>query len=154
MGYNFTIGNAVPSFDKSEFPDLRARWVVEHASHPDAPVFPNDYASGNYRSPCYSVWKEFCQVTGIYDLFYEEETGRLHAGHPGCVGITEDDANAVTAALLCYQANATKPPGFERDDSSPERASMYDHNLARLIWLEWWMHWAIRNCETPAIQNT
>lgn len=29
----------------------------------------------------------------------------------------------------------------------------YDPYLARLIWLEWWMTWALDNCETPAIEN-
>ena len=28
-----------------------------------------------------------------------------------------------------------------------------DAHLARALWLEWWMNWALENCERPAIYN-
>lgn len=152
MGYTFTIGNATPAFNKDDFPYLSAKWAVEPVRHDTAPDLPNDVAgNGNSRSPAYGVWKEFCQRAGIYDLFFDYR-GRLLAGHPGCVGITQEDADKVTAALEKYRAQATLPAGFEPDmfyDGPPR----YDHCLARLIWLEYWMQWAVKNCETPAIQN-
>jgi hypothetical protein len=30
---------------------------------------------------------------------------------------------------------------------------LYDADLARLIWLEYWIDWAIHRCETPAIEK-
>ena len=29
----------------------------------------------------------------------------------------------------------------------------YDYQLARLLWLEWWVEWAIENAGRPAIEN-
>lgn len=154
MGYTFTVGNAVPEFSKDYFPELSARWVVEGATHLDAPTAPGDEmtGNGNCRSPSYTVWSDFCRSTGLYDLFYDGR-GHLHAGHPGCIGITAEFADAVSAALSAYRQKATLPPGFEADwsyDGPPN----YDYHLARLIWLDWWVRWAIANCETPAIHNT
>jgi hypothetical protein len=153
MGYTFTIGNAVPRHDKSDFPHLWAEWKVQKASHPEAPTFPNDAmtSNGNARSPSYGVWSEFCREVGLYDFFYDSR-GNLHAGHPGCIGLTKEDADAISAALTRYRAKAKLPPGFEGwGYKGPDR---YDAWLARLIWLDWWTRWAVENCETPAIQNT
>lgn len=154
MGYTFTIGNAVPKFDNSSFPYLSARWKVERTSHIDAPTFPGDgmTGNGNDRSPSYTVWLDFCRSVGLYDLFYDPR-GHLHAGHPGCIGINADFAQAVRVARLKYEAKATLPPGFESDWAYDGPAN-FDYHLARLIWLDWWVQWAVANCETPAIENT
>lgn len=154
MGYTFTIGNAVPQFDTSDFPHLSAQFIVEGAAHEHAPVFPNDTltANTNMRSPSYSVWEDFCRATGLYDLFFNE-SGNLIAGHPGCIGITREDADRVTAALRHYRTHATLPPGFEKEWGYKGEPN-YDGHLARLIWLEYWMQWAVDHCEIPAIQNT
>lgn len=162
MGYNFTIGNAVPEF-RNEDGELSARWVVEGASSDDAPTFPNDDATGNGngRSPSYSVWADFCRDTGLYDLFYDER-GHLHAGHPGCVMLKRSDLERVKEARDEWQKKATLPPGFagypefnkEKQEWEHADDGKYDGALARLIWMEWWMAWALDNCETPAIQNT
>jgi hypothetical protein len=153
MGYSFTIGNAVPTHSKEYFPELYAGWEVEGATHPDAPVFPNDELTGssNSRSPSYGAWTEFCRSAGIYGLFYDDY-GHLLAGHPGCIGIDQDFADGVALALRRYRAQATLPPGFEGWDY--KGTPRYDYNLARLIWLDFWVRWALENCETPAIQNT
>ena len=162
MGYTFTIGNAVPEFSKDDG-ELSARWAVASAEHQDAPTFPNDTmtGNGNSRSPSYSAWAEFCRDAGIYDLFYDER-GHLHAGHPGCAMLARSDLERVRAALAARQNKATLPPGFcgfpefNQESQQWECADdgKYDSTLARLIWLEWWIAWALENCETPAIQNT
>jgi hypothetical protein len=153
MGYTFTIGNASPKFSKDDFPYLSARWEVEGATHPDAPVFPNDEMTGNSnsRSPSYTVWSDFARETGLYQFFYDDR-GHLNAVHPGCIGLTKEDADLISAALARYQVSALLPPGFEGwDYNGPAR---YDYHLARLIWLDWWVRWAVENCETPAMENT
>lgn len=152
MGYTLVIGNAEPQFDSQSFPELYARWKCVMTSHPDAPMFPGDEMTGrgNTRSPSYTVWADFARATGIYDLLFDD--GTLRGGHPGCYGLTREDSERITAALGEYQAKATLPPGFEgwRYDGPPR----YDYHLARLIWLDWWVRWAVENCETPAISNT
>lgn len=153
MGYTFRIGNAKPVINKDEFPYLSAGWEVESATHDQAPVFPNDEMTGNSnsRSPSYTVWADFARHTDLYEFFYDER-GFLHAGHPGCIGITPADSERISAALSKYQATASLPPGFEGwEYKGPDR---YDAHFARLIWLDWWVRWAIENCATPAIENT
>jgi hypothetical protein len=172
MGYTIKIGNAKPSFDESDFPYLMANWEVEDCELPDAPNFPNDINNNkNERWPSYSVWDDFTKKTGLYKFFYgkykrvdgiEIESDGLFeaAGHPGCIGITKENADFVTEALDKYKAQATLPPGFEVydehfHDCEKEGCKLnYDCHLARLIWLEWWMQWAVKNCEIPAIENS
>ncbi len=153
MGYTFIIGNATVNASKEDFPELHAAWDVEEMEHPEAPTFPNDEVTGrsNVRCPSYSVWADFCDKVGITELFYDERKN-LHAGHPGCIGITAEWADAVHKARVKYEGKSTLPAGFE-DDWGYRGEPNYDYHLARIIWLDWWTQWAIANCETPAIAN-
>lgn len=156
MGYNITIGNAVPEFNKEWFPELSARFVVNTQENDDAPVFNGDEMTGksNCRSPSYSVWDDFAKSTGLHEFFFGDEAldGKM-SQHPGCVGIEQEDADFVTKKLNQYKEKAILPAGFE-DDWNYEGPPQYDYHLARLIWLEYWMQWAVKNCDTPAIWNT
>lgn len=159
MGYTFLVGNACApvndaGVDESD-EDYRdpkdfSTWRVEWLELPDAPAFPNDFRPRcNERSPSYSAWSAFCKETGLTDYFYDAR-GHLRAGHPGCVRITINDVNLVTAALEAYRLKTTRQPGFAAEG---EDDTVYDYQLARLMWLHWWMVWAVENCENPAIQN-
>lgn len=161
MGYTLRIGNAVPEFSKEDG-ELSARWVVENAELPEAPAFPNDINNHrNCRWPSYLGWADFCRNAGIYELFYGTDRnarGGLLEHHPGCVMLTADHHAIVAKALKNRQEVATLPPGFmanphfgKPEDQVPGK---FDPTLARLIWLEWWMRWALHNAETPAIYNS
>ena len=154
MGYIFKIGNAKPHFSKADFPYLDARWRVEDVKIESAPDFPNDFGGkSNMRMPSYTVWFSFCQNVGLFEFFYDE-TNRLRADHPGCIGITQEDVDLVSEALRVYQSKATLPAGFESSDIlKDDHIPSCDGDLARLMWLEWWMRWALENCQTPAIEN-
>lgn len=132
MGYNITIGNAVPVFGKDYFPELNADWEVEGVTHENAPAFgePTDYT--NQRWPSYTAWSGFVDDTGLRE-WHNEKFER----HPGCVGLTAEDVEIVSNALTNYV-----PQGEE------------DWNYNRLVWLEYWVRWAVENCETPAIENS
>lgn len=134
MGYTIKIGNAVPVFSKAEFPRLVAQWKVEDAESKGAPCPPGDEAE----------WQELIEQVGLWGMFYHPLNG-LMANHPGCVGIEPTDAASVRAALIRYRKTATLPAG---------EGINHDYNLARLEWLDFWMHWAIATCETPAIENS
>lgn len=153
MGYTITIGNAAPKHHKEDFPLLYAGWRVEAVALDEAPTFENDGTdNSNCRLPAYSVWSDFCRSTGLHDLFFTKEgDAGLMAHHPDCKGITQVDVDIVSNALKQYQAKATLPAGFDKWDYQGEPNC--NGHLARLIWLEFWMRWAIENCETPAIQN-
>lgn len=150
MGYTIRIGNAVPEFSK-DHNELWAEWRVKAESNEWAPKFVNDDLTGNSneRSPSYSAWREFTRVVGLEDLFFKDYEG-LMSSHPGCKMFTQQHLDEVQTALIKYQAKATLPPGFDDWESTEPT---HDGWLARLIWLEWWMRWALANCETPAIYN-
>lgn len=151
MGYTFKIGNATPRHDKDDFPYLSASWDVDAIECADAPDIPNDICGKrNERSPRYSVWADFLRATDLYDLLMNER-GSPVGGHPGCWGLTREMADRISEARRDYESKARLPAGFERFDHSGPRS--YDDTLARLIWLDWWVRWAVENCETPAIAN-
>lgn len=163
MSYNIGIGNAVPQFDKDE---LRAWWDVAHVEREDAPTFPHDEmtGNGNYRYPGYSAWADFCREAGLHDLFLDREGGEaLMQQHPGIARLLPEHLASVQFALGARKAVSALPPGFWGSDTfdrekqawvpSPDTGK-YDPILARLMWLEYWMDWALRECEIPAIYNS
>lgn len=161
MSYSLYIGNAKVESGKEEG-ELWARWSVEHATHPDAPTFPNDKLTGNSnnRHPSYSGWRDFSKESELERLFYDNDEGLMRK-HPDCVPLTAAHHAEVLAALQRWQAQSNKPPGFagelmfNRATDKWEQCDegCYDHTLARLMWLEWWMRWALDTCETPAFEN-
>jgi len=162
MSYSIYIGAGEPEHDTEDC-QLSARWVVESVTHDEAPEFPNDAMTGksNSRHPSYSGWSDFCDEAGLYDLFFDKEVG-LMSSHPGCEMIQERHVAEVKKALCRWRKSAVKPPGFsgfgvynkvtECWETTDE--GKYDHILARLIWLDYWMTWALETCEVPAIHNT
>lgn len=167
MGFSFTIGNAIPVHSK-ENGCLEAWWDVEAVELNDAPIFPNDgmREKSNNRAPSYTAWGDFCREAGgdVYRMFYGDgprERGGILEGHPGCVLLTQEHLDIIRAALARRRKASTKEPGFAGD---PIREAgkvvgyvdgdRYDSTLARLIWLEFWVSWALANCETPAIQHS
>lgn len=157
MGYEIRIGNAVPHFDK-DGGQLYACWKVEPTATDKAPTFPNDEmtGNGNSRHPSYSSWTEFLRQTGLFDLFLGDDG--LMKDHPGCRIITKDHHAAVKSALDKWQEKATLPPGLSGSQITSSGyetfdEGKYDHQLARLMWLEFWMKYAIDTYETPAIEN-
>lgn len=166
MGYTITIGNAV-LVDYGDAPDdwdgqYVARFEVKLETHSEAPAFPGDEMTGqsNQRSPSYSAWEDTMREAGLGGLFHppgtEPETRNYFAfpEHPGCQAITPAMLATVSAAIARRQEVSSKPPGFMGRKWQPGDPGPYDACLARLLWLEWWMAWALKNCVRPAIQNS
>lgn len=170
MGYNISIGNAVLDYTKG---DEYIRITVEPAANDNAPDHCPYTGKGNSRSPSYTAWSDFCRNAGIEELFYGQGWSReerrylscsdnfhretpLLAEHPGAFALLPADLEYVTAARTRReQTNGGKPPGFwDYDQERGEIDNGTDHVLARLLWLEFWMKWALENCERPAIGNT
>lgn len=156
MGYSISIGNAVPySHKDEEYDELYAKWEVEEVTHPDAPTFVNDEMTGNSNSrhPSYSGWVDFCREANVIGVFYPNGERDFRGGHPGCSLLKKSDLELIREARIKREKIATLPPGFE-ELSFESQERKYDSTLARLIWLEWWIDWALQNCETPAIENS
>jgi hypothetical protein len=151
MSYTLTIGNGV----RRRKDDPPSRWRVPVLQRPDAPMFVNDLDTGqsNQRRPAYGTFQQFCTNLGFFDLFCDARTGTLRGGHLGCLPITRADADRVSEALARYQATAMYPPGFEAHGRL-EGAPRVDGDLARAIWLSFWMQWAVQHCQNPAIQKS
>lgn len=159
MGYDIKIGNAKPHFDKDDG-CLSAKWVVENKTLDEAPSFPNDELTGksNARHPSYSAWAEFLREVGLYDLFLGDGEG-LMKQHPGCSLITREHVDAVESALRTWKESHAIAPGFSGDRFENGKfvefdVGKYDHQLARLMWLAFWMRWSVENCEAPAMENS
>ena len=154
MGFDFTIGNATPTYPNEDGDNFG--WTVERATHPDAPAIPNDApwsVRGNHRSPSYNVWHDFAESVGVADLF----NGRnppLIPSYPGVAPLTREHADRFDAALVAFRAHHPSAiPRFSADMMGHgEDIGPHDAHLARLVWLAWWTRWAVESCEHPAIE--
>jgi hypothetical protein len=176
VGYSFTIGEArMEPSSPEEIADGESPGIdvgAEGFARDDAPTFPNDEMTGNSssRSPGYSVWSDFCEATGLYELFFgpadERYLGLLYQ-HPGCARLVPAHHATIAAALERWRAaHPGAVPGFPTyakgadgkmvwGDAGPVLVDThYDATLARLIWLEWWVRWALANCALPALENS
>lgn len=172
MGYNIAIGEAV--FDGCKEDAYLTVWAKTE-NHDAAPVFPNDPITGNSnnRSPSYTAWADFCRKTGLYGMFFgingrrdpymrpDENCHRgepIMAHHPGYAAINAEDALAVRQALDRHVSKYGElTPGFrdwmENDTDAPLNANECAER-ARLIWLDYWVDWAVKNCTHPVIANS
>jgi hypothetical protein len=170
MGYDIAIGEARIRYHKG---DEHIDIDVVHTTHPDAPAHCPYTGIGNSRSPSYTAWSDFCKDAGIYELFYGQGWSRderrylgcsedfhretpLLSEHPGAFALLPADLEYVRAARIRReQTNGGKPAGFwDYDIERGEIDNGNDHVLARLLWLEFWIDWALKNCEIPTIKNT
>jgi hypothetical protein len=135
--------------------------TVNGHEEPEAPAFPFDAMSArkNSRHPGYSQWGKFCDLTGLRDFFFEKNYGLMRR-HPGTFALTPDHLHRVRVAIGEWQRvypNAV--PGWDYFAEFPGRDDIddgvrgRDSTLARLLWLEWWIAWALAHCERPAIHN-
>ena len=173
VSYDIQIGEACledMSYDKCA--GLRV-WA-KRAAHDDAPTFENDdmTANGNCRRPGYSAWSEFCRETGLYAMFFgldgrrnpymrpdEDNCHRetpLLAEHPGFQAINKYDVEHVKERLDAYRAKyPNAKPGFDTWSTKDEDARpIEDAHMASLIWLHYWMDWAVKTCAHPIVANS
>lgn len=170
MSYSIYIGQAViiKRNPKDYDGELKADFIVKSHEELGAPVFENDTMTGNSNSrhPGYGAWDDFATSTGLHDFFFDKEKGLMRQ-HPGCFKLTKKHAKIVSKALADYQAKYPKAqPGFakqfmansgivmsnSRTMGAPDE-TVAEYHLARLMWLNWWVQWAIKNCKRPAIYN-
>ena len=146
MSYDIYIGQRVVELITED----GESWEYDHVKEiesPDAPDFFNDSMSAfnNGRHPSYTGWSGFARSTGLYDFFFKKDTGLMRE-HPGTFDLLPEHFGFVVGKRYAYQRlNPLAIPTF---DGVAENA-----NLARLLWLEWWMAWALNNCTAPAIHN-
>ncbi len=165
MGYDIVIGNAVPHFDWDACGDTRplAEWQVERETLPNAPNS-DDAGQSNLRSPSYTSWEDFLRKVGLHGLFFDGYEG-LMSQHPGTAKLTKEHAEGIEAAAAKWRAaNPDAQPRYcecmacdpwiaRQRQPPPPHDSNASGTAVRLVWLEFWVRWAVDNCEHPAIQN-
>jgi hypothetical protein len=164
MGYTLKIGELDFDYDQDEdYPSIYL--TAKTVSHPDAPAFGEPTDHENQRWPSYTAWAEFCRDAGLYDLFFGKETrdDTLIREHPGCIPLTEKHRREVNAAMEAWKVKypdavptyGEKCPEGEHplmwtDENNPEE----NGKMCRLVWLHYWVNWAMDNCERPVFANS
>lgn len=143
MSYDIYIGECIAvANDEGKYHVTVARCVDQ-----DAPVFDDDpmTGNGNSRHPGYSQWTEWCDTVGLTSLFFDGDKGLMRS-HPGAFALRKEHLVTISNALTKWEErNPDSVPGFGNGQ---------DAFLARLIWLEWWVRWALDRCQLPAIYNS
>lgn len=147
MGYSLIIGEAKIKFNNQYGLESTCGLTAEREHHEQAPAFgePTDFT--NERWPSYSAWSDFCSAVGLKDVFYYDGGGHLRGGHPGCVPVETAMQQRVKEALEVYKA---KHPDAEATYAREDKVEGY---LCRLVWLDYWVTWALENCERPVFVN-
>jgi hypothetical protein len=142
MGYTIGIGQLVTE----HYDETYVGYGVEGAHHDEAPAFgePTDFT--NARWPSYSSWQDALFETGTEKVFFTP-TGHVIGEHPGFREITQE----------LYDEFKTNMTAFE--DKHPDIKATYkgtvnDGRYCRLVWLDYWLKWALANCENPVIVNS
>lgn len=144
MGYGIYIGEAV--LEKEKYSGMYIARVHEKCL-PVAPSFTGDPLSDhkNGRHPSYHGWHEFVKKVGLNDFFFDEDCGLMSA-HPGCFILKPEHLSKIQETKTNWIArHPNAVPGF--------MDTKFDDVLARLIWLEFWIDWSLKNCKNPAIFN-
>lgn len=137
MCYTITIGEKT----------IKSRFVwAEPKILTNAPAFNEITDYTNSRSPSYSGWDNFLNFVGSeFSALIKEE---LMPNHPGWKPLKAEHHrkfNKIFQQFKCRypHAKATFESGKEEDGA-----------LCRLIWLDYWMKWALKNCKEPIFYNS
>jgi len=171
MGYHIFIGQAIVQpreDDDTADQKHQLRCIVARKVRAAAPAFPHDEPAGrsNARYPSYTGWANFTERVGLRDFFFHDQTGVMRH-HPGCFQLTENHAARIQEALHRWQSQfPLAVPMFrpraddaceeceERTETADTEEELTNADLARLMWLDDWVRWALNHCSTPAIYNT
>lgn len=152
MGFSIHIGNG--EMQPVDHPTKYARVIrstnvyydviVKKVKRPEAPVFVGDIftQNSNSRYPDCCDWSDLCRKAGLIDLFFGEQG--LTREH-GFQDLHFHHTVAIQNALSDWKAR--------HPDTVPGFGTSYDDILARLEWLNWWVQWALTNCEHAGIYN-
>lgn len=153
MGYSIIIGE-MPSKEMDEPP------IVKMSG---APAFGELTDCTNQRFPSYITWENFTRVAGLYNLFYDKRSGLMRK-HPGIEHLTRKHKTIIDRAIRAYESKHDVGPSSGKKFSYKTIVDMHfypsrlnqkddDWNYNRLVWLKFWVDWALRYCKKPVLFN-
>ena len=128
MGINITIGQLIP--ENLDNPDAES---VVPAEDSEAPMHPQ----GNHFLMSASAFSRFLRSVNLNSFFYKENGQPKHE-YPGHIDLTEEILDLFLVRQRDYVENGVQGELFE------------DYNKL-LIWMIFWINWALNNCEKPVI---
>ena len=155
MPIRITIGNAELEYRQT---DSHVGITVNEITCDDAPDFTD---KSNNMQMSYLECHDWIRGAGVIsymngiDLDISPtdnsfaDSGRDSDGiieiHPCQVTIDQRDVDFWHGKVKAYRAmNPDVQPGFD---------NTRDYILARMMWFEFWVQWAVKNCEMPVIAN-
>ena len=136
MSYTFKIGEYECEILDEGTEDEHEWHTVAEVKLDEAPeegFKPTDHL--NERWPSYSGWSDFAFEAGLAHLFYDKSHPLcLMPEHPGYAKLTPQHLIEINDAF----------DNVEEDS----------YNHIRLVWLQFWIKWALENCERPVITNS
>ena len=162
MGYTIKIGEACWESPKEYDWDYAEEGVylrldAKSEKHDNAPSFgePTDFS--NERWPSYTSWYEFLKDANIVNFFYDKNE-RTIGGHPGGFMLTERHRAMVEGASVYLKT--LYPKAFEYAENGGKWPDNKDEIIdgygccSRIIWLKYWVNWALDNCDHPVVANS
>jgi hypothetical protein len=144
MSYDIYIGQRKWDIGRREH-------TVDPITTSDAPEFGNDEMTGkgNSRHPGYSQWSDFLRVVGLIGMFFDGESGLMRQ-HPGCFPLDNDHREMINEAVAKWEI---KHPELVGRESLGFGVSDSESFYCRLLWLKYWIGYALDNCKKPSIAN-
>jgi hypothetical protein len=153
MGYSIKIGELMVEVVQDGLNSFLSLDVVD-VTLPDAPAYGDARDFRNKTLPSYTQWADCMSMIGLYDLFYNKSHGLIRK-HPGCVPLTADHKEVIDSAHEAFmKAYPALKIGFcpegEDDTNWPDENGV----AVSLVWLKFWVDWALSNCKIPVISNS
>lgn len=148
MGYSLYIGQGRLLRHK--------QWTGSHyararcITHKGAPAYGEPTDGTNMRWPSYSSWTKFCYFVGLTDMFFNPETG-LMRNHSGCEPLLPVHKEQIDFALIELMKKYPHAIARMSDDGAYGDCDM---QLARLMWLKYWVDYALKHCSSPVFYNS
>ena len=136
MGYTITIGELDIIKSPNDGIDCSCIFFdTKEERHDDAPALIEVSDSTNSRYPTCTDWYNFIERLGLTSVFYDRFG--LIGGYPGVRLVTSELVEIVGCSKRDFEKKITNPK--------------IDYDYNRLIWLDYWLNWAFKNCKTPVI---
>jgi len=148
MGYTLAIGEKEIDNSDPEYHFTR----VKNERHDQAPAFGEPTDHENARWPSYSGWSDCMTEAGMFDLFFDKDNGLLNE-HPGYKTITPALVDTFRARKKAFEEKYPSVTAEYLDDGHDGFITP-NATYCRIVWLDYWLTWALAHCKEPIFFNS